>query len=353
LLVRLCTGARAYPQMRWLLDLLVRFDRFELILGKRVAVEADRERLCASLESYLRQQLGRVRGASEIAAVERLQQMLYLRFSMWHSIGRALEARADALISDVCEAVSAASGAASSGDAMPGGDARSSRLRRAGASDSATSGPAASDAVLGVFGAANEQRLLGAMRTLLDAADHYARANFPGAARRCVARVVLLGAQLREPSTRLIGLPLADARRLMTHHGAFDATLAVARGYALDDMASWVRATYQQVVVRGNMPFMTRMIVRGMRPRVLAADMVAMYRNELSIGGNQAPNSGGKTKELPAIASASRRGNMQAFLRAALDDAVELFDWCEQLGFTEMASYVRQSRALQFLRPPK
>jgi DNA polymerase/3'-5' exonuclease PolX len=41
---------------------------------------------------------------------------------------------------------------------------------------------------------------------------------------------------------------------------------------------------------------------------------------------------------------------MQAFLRAALDDAVELFDWCEQLGFTEMASYVRQSRALQFLR---
>jgi hypothetical protein len=151
--------------------------------------------------------------------------------------------------------------------------------------------------VLGVFGAANEQRLLGAMRTLLDAADHYARANFPGAARRCVARVVLIGAQLREPSTRLLGLSMADARRLMTHHGAFDATLAVARGYALDDMASWVRATYQQVVVRGNMPFMSRMIVRGMRPRVLAGDVVAMYRSELSDRpGNQAPNSG-KTKE--------------------------------------------------------
>jgi hypothetical protein len=119
LLVRLYTGARAYAQMRWLLDLLVRYDRFELILGKRVAVEADKERLCASLESYLRQQLLRMRGATEIAAIERLQQMLYLRFSMWRSIGRALEARANAVVSDICESTAAATttpatGAASS-----------------------------------------------------------------------------------------------------------------------------------------------------------------------------------------------------------------------------------------------
>jgi hypothetical protein len=63
-------------------------------------------------------------------------------------------------------------------------------------------------ALLGVFGPANEQRLLGAMRTLLDAADHYVRANFPGAARRCVVRAMLIGAQLREPATRLIGLSM-------------------------------------------------------------------------------------------------------------------------------------------------
>jgi hypothetical protein len=43
---------------------------------------------------------------------------------------------------------------------------------------------------------------------------------------------------------------------------------------------------------------------------------------------------------------------MQAFLRAALDDAVALHDFCELLGFTEMKEYVSQSRALQFLRPP-
>ncbi len=349
LLVRLYTGARAYAQMRWLLDLLVRFDRFELVLGKRVAVEADRERLCASLDSYLKQQLGRVRGASEIAAIERLQHMLYLRFSMWRSIGRALEARAEALISDVCDSVTPA--ASSSLTSSSGGDDDASEQQRRRARRSGASEPA-NDIVLGVFGASNEQRLLGAMRTLLDAADHFARANFPGSARRCVARVVLIGAQLREPSTRLLGLSIADARRLMMHHGAFDATLAVARGYALDDSASWVRTAYQQVVVRGNMPFVSRMILRGMRPRVLASDVVAMYRSELSVG-QAAGSSSGKSKEATtAIASASRRGNMQAFLRAALDDAVALHDFCELLGFTEMKEYVSQSRALQFLRPP-
>jgi hypothetical protein len=349
LLVRLYTGARAYAQMRWLLDLLVRFDRFELVLGKRVAVEADRERLCASLDSYLKQQLGRVRGASEIAAIERLQHMLYLRFSMWRSIGRALEARAEALISDVCDSVTPVASSSLTSSSGGGDDDASEqrrRARRSGASEPAN------DIVLGVFGASNEQRLLGAMRTLLDAADHFARANFPGSARRCVARVVLIGAQLREPSTRLLGLSIADARRLMMHHGAFDATLAVARGYALDDSASWVRTTYQQVVVRGNMPFVSRMILRGMRPRVLAGDVVAMYRSELSVG-QAAGGSSGKAKEATtAIASASRRGNMQAFLRAALDDAVALHDFCELLGFTEMKEYVSQSRALQFLRPP-
>jgi hypothetical protein len=341
LLVRLYTGARAYAQMRWLLDLLVRYDRFELILGKRVAVEADKERLCASLESYLRQQLLRMRGPTEVAAIERLQQMLYLRFSMWRSIGRALETRANAAINDICESTAAstttASSAAASSSAAEDAGGGESRRRVRRSNDNVTASAASEVALLGVFGPANEQRLLGAMRTLLDAADHYVRANFPGAARRCVIRAVLIGAQLREPATRLIGLSMNDARRLMTHHGAFDATLAVARGYSLDDTASWVRATYQQVVVRGNMPFMSRMIIRGMRPRVLAGDVVALYRSD-QVGND-------------STLSATRRGNLQAFLRAALDDAVALYDFCVQLGFTEMATYVRQSRALQFLRP--
>ena len=45
LLVQLYTGLRAYAQLAWLLDLLVRHDRFELLLGKRVARGEDTPRL--------------------------------------------------------------------------------------------------------------------------------------------------------------------------------------------------------------------------------------------------------------------------------------------------------------------
>jgi hypothetical protein len=45
LLVQLYTGLRAYAQLAWLLDLLVRHDRFELLLGKRVSSGDDAPRL--------------------------------------------------------------------------------------------------------------------------------------------------------------------------------------------------------------------------------------------------------------------------------------------------------------------
>eukprot|EP01108_Squamamoeba_japonica_P002178 TRINITY_DN2018_c0_g2_i1.p3 TRINITY_DN2018_c0_g2~~TRINITY_DN2018_c0_g2_i1.p3 ORF type:complete len:159 (-),score=125.66 TRINITY_DN2018_c0_g2_i1:55-531(-) len=129
----------------------------------------------------------------------------------------------------------------------------------------------------------------------------------------------------------------------MTHHGAFDATLAVARAYALDERGAWVRAIYQQAVVRGNLPFVSRMLMRGMRVRPLVADVIALYRADVGDAAVAAAASD--------ATAASRRGNMQALLRASLDDAVALYDICVSLGMKEMAAYLRQSRALVFFRP--
>jgi hypothetical protein len=143
--------------------------------------------------------------------------------------------------------------------------------------------------------------------------------------------------QLRQPNIRLVGLVAAQARHLMTHHGQFDVTLAIARGYGLDTPDNWTTTVYQQAVLRGNVPFVRRMQALGLRARPLLGELVALYRRDRS-ATSQA--------QLGA-----RKANMQFLLRELVDDIVALHDYCVALEFKVMAQYCRQSRALQYLRP--
>jgi len=143
--------------------------------------------------------------------------------------------------------------------------------------------------------------------------------------------------QLRHPNIRLIGLNATQARHLMTHHGQFDVTLAIARGYGLDSADNWTTTVYQQAVVRGNVQFVKRMQALGLRATPLVADLITLYRRD---------NSATSQAQIGA-----RKANLQFLLRELIDDVVHLHDICVSLDFKVMAQYCRQSRALQYLRP--
>jgi hypothetical protein len=168
-------------------------------------------------------QAARSAAPATIASLERLLELLHIRFGMSRAMARASETQAETLISDAC--------ARAAGLPLPdvpvafdatiaGVSTTTTTAAAATTSASTTSDDALTSSRITAFDAQCEQALLSAMRLFIDAADSYARVRAASGAVRSLARAALVAEQLRQSGLRLVGLSSAAARRLMINHGA-------------------------------------------------------------------------------------------------------------------------------------
>ena len=198
LLVRLLTGVGRFKELEYIIDTLIENDQFELILKKNVDAEGSAE-LKNSLAVYLRE-----RRPSDHEKLE----MVYYRFQMYRELGIEMQEQAENELSSLMPRITV---------------------------DQAVLIP-----------------LLECMRKFVVAADAFHEDACFKLARECLKKADLIGAQVRNPNTRYIGLKESDIRQLMRVCGGFDDTLALAEAYSMNSLDEWSMVLFYQTITLGN-----------------------------------------------------------------------------------------------------
>lgn len=199
-LVRLITGIKLYAQLQYILDILVKYDCFDMLLARNVyhlEDGDDRKELQLALFNFLK--------ANYPSHIDKMK-LLFLRFSMFREHADLLHERGWTIL-----------------------NALGRRLE--------------------------PTQLLQALDQFLEAAGLFAKDTAYGLEARCLDMANLIQLQFDLPEVRIVNLKESQAQQFLTHCPVFGHSLVVAKAYSLLKQSHWVEPVFHQVIVSGNWTF--------------------------------------------------------------------------------------------------
>eukprot|EP01117_Protostelium_nocturnum_P006154 TRINITY_DN2217_c0_g3_i1.p1 TRINITY_DN2217_c0_g3~~TRINITY_DN2217_c0_g3_i1.p1 ORF type:complete len:1358 (-),score=501.49 TRINITY_DN2217_c0_g3_i1:43-3693(-) len=193
LLFRLLTGLKCYNKLQYIFAILIRYDRFELLLQKRNLDESSILALRVALQTHL--QLNHSHDYEKL-------QMMFLRFHMHREIGEIIERMAFTK----------------------------------------------QNSIRGKLNQAALQTLSEVMQSFLDAANSYLKDKCFSYSNRCLAAAELVGLQISSPDTRLLNLTESEVAQLLGFKSSFKEALIIARAYQRMEPSDWTGIIWQQCV---------------------------------------------------------------------------------------------------------
>lgn len=196
-LVRIITGTKQYGKLQYMLDILVKHDRFDMVLSKNVYSlenDDDRKELRVALHNFLK---------THYPTHFDKFKLLFLRFSMHREYADLLQERAWAHLNSMKSKI-------------------------------------------------DPHILLQAMDCFLEASLNYAQDKAYSLERRCLEMVALLQLQFEIPETRITNLKPDQAHLFMQHCSEFSYGLIVSNAYNLNSISDWIEPLYVQVIINGN-----------------------------------------------------------------------------------------------------
>ncbi|PRP81729.1 hypothetical protein PROFUN_10829 [Planoprotostelium fungivorum] len=221
LLFRFLTGLGCYSKLHFIFSLMIRYDRFELLLQKRNSEDVNLLSMRAALQGYL--QLHHPEDTEKL-------QMMFLRFHMYRDIGQLTENQAFVKLNSI-------------------------RAKT-------TMTP---------------QLLSEIMQLFLDAANSYMKDKCYKAATRCMSLAELVGMQISSPDVRLLNLTEAEVTHLMTYRGQFRETFILSRAYDRVEYTDWVGPIWQQCI-NNNFRFLEEYLCTFTPLPELFRDIAKMYK---------------------------------------------------------------------------
>lgn len=199
-LVRLITGIKLYAQLQYILDILVKYDCFDMLLARNVyhlEDGDDRKELQLALFNFLK--------ANYPSHIDKMK-LLFLRFSMFREHADLLHERGWTILNSLGR-----------------------RLE--------------------------PSQLLQALDQFLEAAGLFAKDTAYGLEARCLDMANLIQLQFDLPEVRIVNLKESQAQQFLTHCPVFSHSLVVAKAYSLLKQTHWVEPVFHQVIVSGNWTF--------------------------------------------------------------------------------------------------
>ena len=232
-LVRLITGIKLYAQLQYILDILVKYDCFDMLLSRNVyhlEDGDDRKELQLALFNFLK--------ANYASHIDKMK-LLFLRFSMFREHADLLHERGWMILNSLGR-----------------------RLEPA--------------------------QLLQALDHFLEAAGLFAKDMAFGLEARCLDVANLIQLQFELPEVRIVNLKESQAQLFLVHCPVFSHSLVVAKAYSLLKQTHWVEPVFHQVIVSGNWNFWSELEAQLPLERgLLFSKIVKRAKAEL---GNIAPS---------------------------------------------------------------
>eukprot|EP01114_Cavostelium_apophysatum_P016147 TRINITY_DN4541_c0_g1_i2.p1 TRINITY_DN4541_c0_g1~~TRINITY_DN4541_c0_g1_i2.p1 ORF type:complete len:2374 (-),score=676.40 TRINITY_DN4541_c0_g1_i2:45-7166(-) len=229
LLVRLLKGIRSYNELQYIFGILIKHDRFELLLQKN---QDDELGLRVALHTYLQMFYPEDKEKME---------MLYLRFNMFREIAELTEMQAWKKVKALR-------------NHKPGYDLN--------------------------------PRLLAVMQHFLDAADNYYKEKCYNLSNKCLNMASLIGLQAQVPDTRMINLTDAELNQLLNFRGNFEDALIIARAYGRTAITDWAGPIFQQVLVNNNFGYWKNFLTTFPPSAELFSDLHKRYKSEGKVSAN-------------------------------------------------------------------
>lgn len=199
-LVRLITGIKLYAQLQYILDILVKYDCFDMLLSRNVyhlEDGDDRKELQLALFNFLK--------AHYPSHIDKMK-LLFLRFSMFREHADLLHERGWTILNSLGR-----------------------RLE--------------------------PNQLLQALDQFLEAAGLFAKDMAYGLEARCLDMANLIQLQFDLPEVRIVNLKESQAQLFLTHCPIFSHSLVVAKAYSLLKQSHWIEPVFHQVIASGNWTF--------------------------------------------------------------------------------------------------
>jgi hypothetical protein len=227
-LVRLVTGIKLYAQLQYILDILVRYDCFDMLLSRNVyhlEDGDDRKELQLALFNFLK--------AHYPTHIDKMK-LLFLRFSMFREHADLLQERAWMFLNTM-----------------------KTRLE--------------------------PNVLLQALDCFLEAASMYVKDMAYGLEAKCLDMANLIQLQFELPDVRIVNLKDSQAQLFLSHCPIFSHSLIVAKAYSLLKQAHWIEAIFMQVVLNSNWTFWSELQAQLPLERgLLFSKLVKRVKQELS-----------------------------------------------------------------------
>lgn len=199
-LVRLITGIKLYAQLQYILDILVKYDCFDMLLSRNVYHlddNDDRKELQMALFNFLK--------ANYPNHIDKMK-LLFLRFNMFREHADLSQERGWMFLNGM-----------------------KSRI--------------------------DPSILIQALDSFLEAASMYARDKAYGLESKCLDMANLIQLQFDLPDVRIVNLKDAQALTFLNHCPIFNYSLIVAKSYSLLKLANWIEPIFFQVLVHSNWQF--------------------------------------------------------------------------------------------------
>jgi hypothetical protein len=277
-LVRLVTGIKLYAQLQYILDILVKYDCFDMLLSRNVyhlEDGDDRKELQLALFNFLK--------ANYPSHIDKMK-LLFLRFNMFREYADLLQERGWMHLNTM-----------------------KSRL--------------------------DPHTLLQALDSFLEAASMYARDKAYGIEAKCLDTANLLQLQFDLPETRIVNLKEAQAQLFITHCPIFSHCFIVAKSYSLLKLSNWIEPVFQQVIVLSNWNFWSDLELQLPLERgLLFSKIVKRVNQELNALSGSSSN---KTLIQTIIT------NIRLFLDH-LDDHYLRLKYARDLGLTDLVDQLNR-----------
>jgi uncharacterized protein YqeY len=281
LLVRLVVGTKEYTNLQYILDILVEYDCFELILStKKTFADDDNEKKELQRSLYFFLKLRHPRHTH-------LLKLLFLSFKMYREY-------ADFCLEKAREEVKI--------------------LSQKWKQNIITQ---------------EVNKLVEIMKTLLDAADYYAKGHCMQMYQVALAEAALVKLQLQNLDTKLLNIDEEDVRKLLMYMGTFSNCLVVAKAYKCDTLKYWIEPLYNQVIVLGNFEFLDDYLAYYPLTHELLVEMAVKFK--------------GDTQKM------NRQNHFKRFLEY-YDDRFERYEMAKELGFTDMMATLASTPGIEYFK---